>query len=201
MTELRIGKDDPLPLSSKGYLSPWTYLKIPFGESQARNVLEFLFNIAYVEYFKLNRAGTLGDYKPDIEAKDFKYIREFFLILACNVDEIKFRRNFYKMVKKPTPPHWAFEYPGNQIFTTEYVAQLLLKEVEKSNNLHLHHWLNETLTNFRNLSGDSGDTGDRMVKAWEYFLKHGIQITNSEPAASVSSLRARFMAKYHPATD
>lgn len=197
LPKMWIGKDDfiSLPFLHKDFFLAWRYLKISFKPSQARNVLEFLFNIAYVEYFKLNRVGTLGNYKRDIEAKDFEYIRAFFLILASEVDTDEFHKRF------TDTQNLALSEMGQRALTTEYVAQRLLKEVEKSNNLHLHHWLNETLTNFRNSSRDSGDTGDRMVKAWEYFLKHGIQITNSEPAASVSSLRARFMAKYHPATD
>jgi hypothetical protein len=173
----------------KEFFLAWRYLKISFKPSQARNVLEFLFNIAYVEYFKLNRVGTLGNYKRGIKTKDFEYIRAFFLILASEVDTDAFHKTFTDKRKL------ALSEMGQR-----YVAQLLLKEVEKSNNLHLHHWLNETLTHFLGLREDTSE-GDRMVTAWEYFLQHAMRITDSEPAASVSSLRARFMAKYHPATD
>jgi hypothetical protein len=206
---LWIGRDEFQPFSpvkAEGektdwpQLLPWYYLKISFEPSRATNVIEFLFSIAYVEYFKLNNAGIdENTYKRDIEATDFEHIRAFFLILACEVDQDEVRLHFNSVVQIPYLSYKRV-YPKNETITKKYIAKKLLKAVETSNNLHLHHWLNETLTHFLGL-GDGMSEGVRMVTAWEYFLKHAMQITDSGPAASVSSLRARFMAKYHPATD
>ena len=175
-------------------ITPYTVLEIDFKESKTTEILQYLFGYYYTGFLKFKAVDNISDLR--ITAEMFEYVRTLFFILASRVQEdIKVKRFLY------INTDWIADNIQNYILSKNVfnedvlsinsIARKLIDTIPVQYKA-LIYYCNEIVRVFNGQEGQKG-----IEIPFNLFIERFVEV---DPVVT-ASLRARFMAKYHPATD
>ena len=175
-------------------ITPYTVLEINFKESKTTEILQYLFGYYYTGFLKFKAIGNISDLR--ITAEMFEYVRTLFFILASRVQKnIKVNRFLHINTDWIADNIQNYILPKNvfneDVLSINSIARKLIDTIPVQYKA-LIYYCNEIVRVFNGQEGQKG-----IEIPFNLFIERFVEV---DPVVT-ASWRARFMAKYHPATD